>query len=110
STGRIPDDLDAQAGLFRSMLADRRVLVVLDNARDADQVRPLLPGSPGCLAVVTSRSRLTSLVAAEGAYPITLDLLSAEEGRGLLTRHLGEARTAAEPAAVDGIVASCARL
>jgi tetratricopeptide (TPR) repeat protein len=107
---RIPVSLQAQADLYRSLVAGRRVLVVLDNARDADQVRPLLPGSPGCLAVVTSRNRLTSLVAAEGAYPITLDVLSAEEARGLLTRHLGAGRTGAEPAAVDDIVASCARL
>ena len=63
--GSIPADLEAQARLYRSLLADRRVLVVLDNARDARQVRPLLPGSPGCLVVVTSRNQLTSMIAAE---------------------------------------------
>ena len=79
---RIPAGLPAQAGLYRSLLAGKRVLVVLDNARDAEQVRPLLPGSPGCLAIVTSRNQLTGLVATEGAYPLTLDLLTAAERPG----------------------------
>ncbi|WP_416971095.1 BTAD domain-containing putative transcriptional regulator [Streptomyces sp. 4F14] len=106
----VPAGLQARAGLYRSLLAGRRVLVVLDNARDADQVRPLLPGSPGCLAVVTSRNRLTGLVAAEGAHPIALDLLSPVEARALLGRRLGEERVAAEPDAVREIITRCARL
>jgi tetratricopeptide (TPR) repeat protein len=107
---RIPDGLEAQAGLYRSLLAGRRVLVVLDNALDAEQVRPLLPGSPGCLAVVTSRRHLTGLVAAEGAHPLTLDLLTADGARDLLTRRLGANRVASELEAADDIIAGCARL
>ncbi|MGD0706123.1 MAG: DUF4062 domain-containing protein, partial [Trebonia sp.] len=76
---RIPAGLDAQAGLYRSLLVGKRMLVLLDNARDVDQVRPLLPASPGCLVIVTSRSQLTSLVAAEGASPLTLDVLTDAE-------------------------------
>ncbi|MGP4012497.1 AfsR/SARP family transcriptional regulator [Streptomyces sp. 4N124] len=107
---QVPVDLQARVGLYRSLLAGRRVLVVLDNARDADQVRPLLPGSPGCLAVVTSRNRLAGLVAAEGAHPLALDLLSPAEARDLLAHRLGEERVAAEPDAVQEIITRCARL
>jgi len=107
---RIPASLDAQAALYRSLLAGRRVLVLLDNAQDADQVRPLLPGSPGCLVVLTSRNKLTSLVAAEGAHPLAVDLLTTAEARELLTRRLGRERVLAEPRAVEEIIARCARL
>jgi tetratricopeptide (TPR) repeat protein len=107
---RIPADLPGQAGLFRSLLAGRQVLVVLDNARDVEQVRPLLPGSPGCLALVTSRNRLTGLVASEGAYPVALDLLPAADARDLLIGRLGSIRVTSEPAAADDIIARCARL
>src|SRR6185437_14903204 len=106
----IPAGLPAQAGLYRSLLAGRRVLVVLDNARDVEQVRPLLPGSPGCMALVTSRDRLTGLVATDGAFPLTLDLLPAADARDLLAQRLGPGRVASEPAAVADIVAGCARL
>ena len=106
----IPADPDDQAALYRSTLADRRVLIVLDNARDADQVRPLLPGSPGCLVIVTSRDRLISLVALDGAYAVALDLLSNIEARQLLTSRWGVGRVAAEPTAVDEIVTGCAGL
>ncbi|WP_405820553.1 BTAD domain-containing putative transcriptional regulator [Streptomyces sp. NBC_00838] len=106
----VPADLQARVGLYRSLLAGRRVLVVLDNACDADQVRPLLPGSPGCFAVVTSRDRLTGLVAAEGAHLHVLDLLTRLEAQDLLVTRLGEDRVAAEPEAVEEIVTRCARL
>jgi tetratricopeptide (TPR) repeat protein len=107
---RIPVSPEAQVGLYRSLLAGRRVLIVLDNARDAEHVRPLLPGSPGCLVIVTSRNQLTSLVAAEGAHPLTLDLLTDAETRQFLVRRLGEDRVAAEPHAVDEIATRCAGL
>ena len=107
---RIPAGLPGQAGLYRSLLAGKRVLVVLDNARDVEQVRPLLPGSPGCMALVTSRSNLTGLVAGQGAVPLTLDLLTVAEARELLTCRLGAGRAGHEPDAVDGIIAGCARL
>jgi tetratricopeptide (TPR) repeat protein len=107
---RIPAGLQAQAALYRSLLAGKRVLVILDNARDADQARPLLPGAPGCLAVVTSRNQLTSLVAAEGAHLLTLNLLSGSEAHHLLAGRLGAARLAAEPDAVNDIITGCAGL
>lgn len=107
---RVPAGLEAQTGLYRSLLAGRRVLVVLDNARDAEQVRPLLPGAPGCLALVTSRSRLTGLAAAEGAQLLTVGLLDPDEARDLLAGRLGANQLAAEPDAVREIVARCAGL
>jgi NB-ARC domain len=107
---QIPVSLDARAALYRSLLARRRVLVVLDNARDYDQVRPLLPGSPGCVALVTSRSQLTGLIAAEGAHTLTLDLMTIGDAQALLAQRIGAARVEAEPAAVAEIITSCARL
>ncbi|GAA4208136.1 AfsR/SARP family transcriptional regulator [Actinocatenispora rupis] len=107
---RIPAGQDELVDLYRSMLADRRVLVVLDNARDADQVRPLLPGSAASLVVVTSRNQLPGLIAAEGAVPLPLDEPSHGEALDLLARRLGAERVAAEPAAVDRVVRLCDRL
>ncbi len=107
---RIPSDTDGGAALFRSLLDGKRMLIVLDNARDVAQVRPLLPGSPGSLVVVTSRNELTGLVAIEGAVPLTLDVLSDGEARELLARRLGDERMAAEPQAAAEIAESCARL
>ncbi len=107
---RIPTDLDAQAALYRSLLVDRRVLIVADNARDTTQVRPLLPGTPSCLLLATSRNQLTGLVATHAAHPLTLDLLTPDEARQLLAHRLDDDRTAAEPDAVDEIITACARL
>jgi DNA-binding SARP family transcriptional activator len=107
---QIPEAPDAQAALYRSLLAGKQVLVVLDNARDAEQVRPLLPGSAGCLAVVTSRNHLSGLIALDGAHPLPLDLLTSAEARELLTRRLGGERAAREPEAVEKLIAACARL
>jgi DNA-binding SARP family transcriptional activator/tetratricopeptide (TPR) repeat protein len=106
---RIPVGVEAQVGLYRSLLAGKRVLVVLDNAAAAEQVRPLLPGAPGCAALVTSRDQLISLVA-DGARPVTLDVFTAPEARNLLTVHLGGQRLAAEPEAVDTIIGLSAGL
>ncbi|HUD35430.1 MAG TPA: BTAD domain-containing putative transcriptional regulator [Streptosporangiaceae bacterium] len=106
----IPAGTDAQAGLYRSLLADRRMLVVLDNARDPAQVRPLLPGSAGCMVVVTSRSWMAGLVAAEGARQLSLDVLSDGEAAELLTGRLGRPRTLAEPEALAELIALCAGL
>jgi DNA-binding SARP family transcriptional activator/Tfp pilus assembly protein PilF len=107
---QIPVDTGAQAGLYRSMLAGRRMLILLDNARDADQVRPLLPGNPACMVIVTSRRPLTGLVAAEGAHLISLDVLTRREARDLLARHLGTSRLVADSPAVDELIRLCAQL
>jgi DNA-binding SARP family transcriptional activator len=107
---RVPASVEAQVGFYRSLLATRRVLLVLDNARDAEQVRPLLPGAPGSLVVVTSRNHMTGLVAAEGAHSVTVDLLTAADAREMLARRLGTARVNGDPQAADDIIALCARL
>jgi len=107
---RIPAGIEGRSALFRSMLDERRMLIVLDNARDVGQVRPLLPGAPGSLVVVTSRNELAGLVAAEGAAPLTLDVLGDVEAHEMLGRRLGQPRVAAEPGAADEIIAACARL
>jgi DNA-binding SARP family transcriptional activator/tetratricopeptide (TPR) repeat protein len=110
SPARIPPDTDGQAALYRSLLADRRMLIVLDNAQDAEQVRPLLPGSPGCLVLVTSRNRLTGLAAADGAHLITPKVLTEGESHGLLTLNLGDGRVMAEPVAVSELITLCSGL
>ncbi|MFG1608104.1 BTAD domain-containing putative transcriptional regulator [Actinoplanes sp. NPDC049265] len=107
---RIPADPEARTALYRSELYRRRVLVLLDNARDSAQVRPLLPGGPGCVVVVTSRNRLADLVAVEGARPVAVPPMSDADARRLLTLRVGAARAAAEPQALDYIVEKCAGL
>lgn len=106
----LPADLDARAARFRSVLAQRQILVVLDNARNADQVRPLLPGSRSSMVVVTSRNQLPGLSIRDGAHRITLGQLSVAEGTALLTELVGAQRIAAEPDAAFDIVSRCAGL
>ena len=107
---RLPTTVAGQAGLYRSLMAGQRILLVLDNARDAEHVRLLLPGTPTALVVVTSRDQLMPLLAVSGAYPLTLDLMARGEARELLAERLGGDRVAAEPAAVDEIITACAGL
>ncbi len=107
---RIPLDLEAQTKLYRSLLAGRRMLIVLDNARDVAQLRPLLPGSAGCVVLVTSRHRLPGLIAAYGAHSLTLDLFSSAEARQMLDARLGADRAGHEPVAIGNIIESCGRL
>ncbi|BFV58249.1 BTAD domain-containing putative transcriptional regulator [Kitasatospora sp. CMC57] len=107
---RIPEDTPARSTLFRSLLADRRILLVLDNARDEQQVRPLLPAGAGCLTLITSRSQLPGLIAGDGAKPLTLSLPSPTEAHQALERRLGSERLAAEPTATAEIIRLCGRL
>jgi tetratricopeptide (TPR) repeat protein/transcriptional regulator with XRE-family HTH domain len=107
---RIPASPEAQAGLYRSLLVDRRMLIVLDNARDEQQVRLLLPASAGTLVLVTSRSQLTGLAAADGARLLPLNALAHDEAAELLAARIGPARVAAEPAAVSEIASLSACL
>ncbi|MDF3300524.1 AfsR/SARP family transcriptional regulator [Streptomyces tropicalis] len=100
----IPDSLEERAALYRSVLDGRRVLVLLDNARDAAQVRPLLPGTDGCAALVTSRVRMVDLA---GAHLVDLDVMSPEEALQLFTRIVGEERVASEREAALDVVAAC---
>ncbi|KES02948.1 regulator [Streptomyces toyocaensis] len=100
----VPDSLEERAALYRSVLDGRRVLVLLDNARDAAQVRPLLPGTAGCAALVTSRVRMVGLA---GAHLVDLDVMSPEEALALFTRIVGEERVASEREAALDVVAAC---
>lgn len=105
--GRIPAAPHAQAALYRSLVAQRRILVVLDNAASTEQVVPLLPGGRAATVVVTSRRTLTALVSRHGATQLHLDHLTAEEAHALLTSRLGPARVAAEPDAVAELIGFC---
>ncbi len=106
----MPAGLDAQSALLRTLLDGKRLLLLLDNAHDADQVRPLLPGSAGCLVLVTSRSQLTGLVVADGARPLPLGVLDGVEAAELLARRLGADRVNAEPEAMAALVERTAGL
>jgi tetratricopeptide (TPR) repeat protein len=107
---KIPLGLEAKAGLYRSLLDGRRMLVVLDNANTAEQVRPLLPGSPRCLVVVTSRSRLAGLMARDGAHRIELDPLPLAEALALLRTIIGEDRVNDELVVAVTLIRQCAYL
>ncbi|MFF4278347.1 BTAD domain-containing putative transcriptional regulator [Streptomyces kronopolitis] len=104
---RVPRSAEAASAEFRSLVAERRLLVVLDNARSSAQVRPLLPGGPHCATVVTSRSRLDGLVATDWARPVGLQALGHEEGAALLGAMLGPDRVAEDPAAARELVDLC---
>jgi len=105
----IPAETDERAAKYRSMLAGKRMLVVLDNAREVGQVRPLLPGTPGCVVVITSRDSLAALVARDGAVRLDLDLLPLDDAAALLRDLIG-GRASADPAATADLAAKCARL
>ncbi|MFF3074429.1 BTAD domain-containing putative transcriptional regulator [Kitasatospora sp. NPDC057936] len=105
--GAIPATEEEAGAAYRSLLAGRRVLILLENARDAEQVRPLLPGEPGCAVVVTSRHRLTELVVGEGARALPLPSLDADDGFGVLAGVAGLARLEAEREAAQRVVELC---
>jgi tetratricopeptide (TPR) repeat protein/transcriptional regulator with XRE-family HTH domain len=107
---RLPRSADGLFGLYRSLLAGKRVLVILDNARDAAQVRPLLPGSPACRVIVTSRSRMSGLVAVDDAAQVTLTAMGRVEARQLLAGRLGPQRAAEDGHATRRITESCGGL
>jgi DNA-binding SARP family transcriptional activator/tetratricopeptide (TPR) repeat protein len=106
----VPSDLDKRVALYRSLVARKRLLLVLDNAATAEQVRPLLPGRPTCVVIVTSRDRLGGLVARDGARRLTLDVLRQDEARTLLVRTIGAERVAAEPEAAAELARLCGYL
>jgi DNA-binding SARP family transcriptional activator/Tfp pilus assembly protein PilF len=105
----IPSSPDERAARFRSLLAGKRMLVVLDNASSAEQVRPLLPGAPACATVVTSRDSLAGLIARAGAARLEVDLLPLADAVSLLRDLIGP-RTGADPSAVTELAGQCARL
>jgi tetratricopeptide (TPR) repeat protein len=110
SAEKIPTGVEAKAGLYRSLLNGQRTLVLLDNANTTEQVRPLLPGSPSCLVVVTSRSHLAGLIVRDGAHRVNLDPLPPPEATMLLRQIIGVARVDAEPDVALKLALQCAYL
>jgi len=106
----VPDGLDRCAALFRSVVADRKLLVVLDNAADADQVRPLLPAAPGCAVVITSRERLSSVAVQTNALRVTVGPMTPADSAALIRRVIGDERADAEPAAIADLAVRCGNL
>lgn len=106
----VPSASDARFGLYRELLGTRRMLVVLDNVHNAEQIRPLLSAPSGCFVLVTGRSRLTGLAVSHGARLLPLESLSENESRELLTRAIGTARMETDPDAVDEILLACSGL
>ena len=104
---RIPADAEERAALYRSLLTDRKVLIVLDDARDAAHVRPLLPGSASCAVLVTTRSRMPDLA---GSRFIDLDVLERDEAWNMFAGIIGDSRAKAEPEATDEVLTACAGL
>ncbi len=107
---RLGADVDVLSGLFRTRLAGRRMLIVLDNARTAEQIRPLLAADPRCATLVTSRSPLLELIAVEGATHLPLPVFTEVEAVEMLARRLGDVRLRDESDAVAEIITLCARL
>ncbi|GAA3241561.1 BTAD domain-containing putative transcriptional regulator [Dactylosporangium siamense] len=110
TAAEVPRTLDGVVALYRSLLAERRVLVVIDNARDAEHARLLLPGSRSCLTVVTSRTMLSGLVVTNGAHPLPLQTLSDEDALELLADRIGRERVDAEPVATAAVIRHCGGL
>lgn len=110
ASDQIPAEPEEAADMYRTLTCDKRMLILLDNANSPDQVRPLLPGSPGSLALITSRDRLGGLIARDGARPLDLDVLTPDEAVALLTRVIGRSRAALEPDTVAAIAYACGHL
>nr|WP_277347986.1 NB-ARC domain-containing protein [Streptomyces sp. HNM0574] len=107
---QVPDEEDERVRRYRSLLDGRRMLILLDNAASAEQVRPLLPGTSTCRVLVTSRNRLGGLVAREGAQPLELPVLAPHEARALLVAALGEQRVAADVESAEQLARLCGHL
>ncbi|BCB88721.1 hypothetical protein Psuf_060340 [Phytohabitans suffuscus] len=107
---KVPSDPDQATGMYRTLMAGRRMLVLLDNAGGPEQIRPLLPGSPGCHVLLTSRDRLSGMVAVDGVRRVDLDVLAPHESRALLSRVLPGELPTTEAAAVGRLAAACAHL